>query len=1516
MRLPLKRLLCFCDFHTTFVVLLYALIMSTSRLVCSSALVASRFLGRVLFLVLVLLCSLVTAIAQEGSSTQSQLERINRTFARISESNAYVESLDYNDLAMVHLPIGMKRTISGMEVTIAVNRFALSTTHSELSVYAKAVIPQGDKGKRLVLFFGAEGVKGTHLGGLAGEVKLSLLQDVEIPFNGGNTTLVLKGEFNEKKGLAESNTYMTINCDGFKNLALDAEVHFPTSLMTSAQDGGQVIGRFSTVVDDWDDLLVSMSLPAFEIKGLRAYVFDVRDVVFDLSSVRNFGDIRFPDEYEQGFLPDERTLWRGVYAKNVSVTLPKAFSNARFSAKDLVIDDNGITGVFAADSILGFDKGSASGWSFSVDRFAMQLVASELVASELKGRLGLPFKGKTTALAYEGFMQMHDRYTLAVRPDSLIDFSIFNAQAQLDPSSYVKLDLIGDRFVPEAVLHGQMSLGKTAGLGDDAVKLASLKFRNLRLSTQAPYISVEAFGYEGEAKLGDFPLSIHKLTLGNSPQGGVRLTIGAGVTLGERLFSGQTEIALRAAYKDHIWHYEGMDVSEIALDAKIAGKIGLKGKLNWHRGDAVYGDGFAGDILLSLGLGGSADIAWQVRAGFGRKETNSYWYADGIGTFPQGVPIFAPMSLKGIGGALTYGVRAEGQSSGGGKFRHERYIPDESKGLGFKASTIFEISKVAQGEAALEMLFSRTGGLSMLGFYGYAEFPKNAENKGQEEERLVQQHRSIPSHLGEQMLQGGDFSKVLNGLSLSNLPEALRSSHIKGSLLMQLDLDNSSLHAISQVYVSSPAGVIKGSGDLGLAGMGVLHIDPQEWYLHLGTPSNPIGLKLNVGNILAVRSSAYLMAGSRIPAMPAPPQEVANLIGQDISRLSLGRNLDALSTGKGFAFGSNLAVRTGDLQFAIMYANFNAGLGFDVMLKDYGQAQCRGRSGTIGLDGWYAQGQAYAYLQGELGVKIKLWFVRMRVPVIRGGAAALLQAGLPDPTFFKGYLGVNLNVLGLIKGRARFKFTIGEECEVITPGTSPIDEPMINDLSPTIGEQEVSVFAIPQATFNVAMGKTFEASDDSGTSKLYRINLNSFDLKDKEGKSISAKLIWADDKTKLSLQAKEVLPPNTELTASVRVGFEEYVNGAWQQVMTSGKPAIEEKTHTFTTGGAPNEIPLSNVIYSYPVVGQAHFLTEESNKGYVQLQMGQKYLFEKGFDYKMSFLDEEGGRVSTEFRYNERENRLEFAIPSLKKKTPYTLSLAYTARGQEGQETPKSNSLANIDNEDFSGRIGGDKAERLVANDLEKAILSYDFTTSRYSTFRDKMQAVKVKDGFATYDEASAFPLELEVQADEAFDEAEVLGVDKTQGKALVQLKATLEEDYFTRIVFPLVYEGYPFGGIQLSHRGEQPYGVPPHHAFAPSPYYLSRLGEGTLSGKLYRFPFTFLAARVVFADYSDLQGLVINNKSKVSPSVYRRFALGSLPILKYGKYKALVSYVLPDGTVSTTTSIRYNNNLKFHSNE
>lgn len=438
---------------------------------------------RITFLLCILLLSIHVSYAQTKSNSVQQINELNDMFARIAASNSYVEDLNYNDAEAINLPLGLKRTIGGMEITIAISRFALQTSSTELGVYAKAVIPQGTKGGRTVLFFGAEGIKGTHTGGLAGELKLSLLHDVEIPFNRGNTKIVLKGNgLSKDRGISQSDTYMTIGCDGFHNLAIDAEVHFPTSLIVRAggQDttngstykpatnniikdrnlSNQVIGHFNTVIESWNDLLVSLDLPNFEIKGLKDYVFSLNNVILDFSSKRNAKTISFPEEYQQYYLPDEQVLWRGIYAENVSVTLPEAFSRASFSAKGLLIDDYGITGLFSADSILSLDKGSADGWRFSVDHFGLNLMASELVAAEFTGRLGLPFKGKNTTLGYEGYLQPNNEYTMRIKNEDALDFSIFKAKAHLEKNSSVTLRLVENRFIPEAILHGYMTLGK------------------------------------------------------------------------------------------------------------------------------------------------------------------------------------------------------------------------------------------------------------------------------------------------------------------------------------------------------------------------------------------------------------------------------------------------------------------------------------------------------------------------------------------------------------------------------------------------------------------------------------------------------------------------------------------------------------------------------------------------------------------------------------------------------------------------------------------------------------------------------------------------------------------------------------------------------------------------------------------------------------------------------------------------------------------------------------------------
>ena len=1465
----------------------------------------------------VLLCiSFITTegYAQSPGNTQRQLEAIERTFANLAQRNAYVEDLSFNEEAPVHLPLGMKRTIGGMEITIAVNRFALHTASTELGVYAKAVIPQGAEGKRQVLFFGAEGIRGTHSGGLVGELKLSLLHDVEIPFSGGNMSVVLKGHaLSKTRGVSESDTYMTVSCDGFRSLSLDAEVLFPKSLLVPADAGQpQVRGHFRTVVTSWDDLLVSVDLPSFQIKGLKDYIFSLEGVSLDLSSQRNDDKLHFPEEYQRQYMPEEAVLWRGVYANKVSVTLPQAFSRASFSARGLIIDDYGVTGLFAADSILPLERGDASGWRFSVDHFGLNLIASELVSADFRGRLQLPFRGEHTQLGYEGELFADNEYAMRVKTEEALDFSVFNAKAYLDRNSYVSLRLVGEKFLPEATLHGYMALNGDGASSSTTPKLDRLLFRNLRLRTSAPYLTADYLGYEGEAKLGNFPLSIHKLALDSKGGDRVRLTIGAGINLGEKLFSGETEIGLLARYEERAWVFDKLEVGAIKLDASIAKVINLKGELNWHRDDSQYGDGFAGDVEMGISFDSSkaqSTLAAKIkaRAAFGRKDSHRYWYVDGMASFRPGVPLLGVMTLNGLGGALTSGVRAEGTHSEGGKFSNAHYIPDATMGLGFKASTIFEIGKASYAEAALEMLFTKAGGLGSVGLYGYGEFPNGGgKNRGAIEERLKVQQRTL---LSEQFKQN-DWKAL--GQSLKQLPGVLKDNGLSGTLCVQMDLQNRVLHATSDVYINTPGGLLQGIGNRGQAGRGILHIDPREWYLHLGDPSRRLGVQLAVGNILAVKSGSYFMAGSRIPEMPTPPQAVADILGQDLDRLRLGRNLEALSSGRGLAFGSDLAIRTGDLQFLMMYANFNAGLGFDVMLKDYGAAQCRGRSGSVGLNGWYAQGQAYAYLQGELGVKIKLWFLRTRIPVIKGGAAALLQAGLPDPTFFKGYLGVDLNVLGLLKGKARFKLTIGEECDLTLPGSSPVDEPMINDLAPSSGEEAVSVFTSPEATFNVAMGKSFEASNDAGEQKMYRIQLQDSYVKDQQGALIQGKLIWSKDQQSVRFQPKEVLPPNSKLTAVVRVAFEELVGGSWKQVQTSGKPAVEEKQVSFTTGGAPQNIPVQNIVYAYPVLDQRYLLPRESSRGYIQLQLGQKYLFDQGFAYRLSFLAEGETPITSDFTYREAEQRLEFTLPQLKTSKAYRLELSYRPQEQSTTKTEATEASQSAERGDSSLHIGGDKARAQLNTELEQSILSYNFSTSRFATFTEKIKSLRQREELAL-DAGEAITLGVDVQGKEAFDEAEVIGVASTQQRPLLSLQTELQEDYFTGTVLPLVYSGYPYGAIRLTNRDEDAIGVPPYRAFSPSQTYLSKLGDGSLRVASFRFPFTYDAGLVAYRDYRDLQGSIVNSLGQVSPDVYRRFIFGTLPVLKYGKYKAWISYVLPDGSVSSRVEYFFHNPLKLN---
>lgn len=1476
------------------------------------------------FLFLVVISILGTA-QPKSSFSREQLETVKKTFEAIAQSDAYTESL--TSASQNILPVGLKRVINNMAITLAVDKAYFHTDYTSLSVYAQVVLPQKGSeqdlmSKEKTLFFGAREIKLSHDGSIIGDANLTLLEDIEIPFNNGKMSVTLKGDYDNTTGNTQSKTYMSIDCKGFKELGIDADISFPTTLIKTAAEtptsDPTVRGHFRTVINNWNDIVANITLPSFEIVGLDGFIFNLRDVVFDFSDTRNDEAVHYPAGYDQKYMiPGAPTLWRGVYAGAVEITLPKAFNNTsdqptRFLANSLLIDENGISGLFTAENILAFDNGSASGWNFSVNKFKLELEANKLTAAGFEGEIGLPFKGKNTKLNYTALIQENNEYLMQVSTIDSLDFSVFNAKATILPNSYLKLHVINNQFRPEALLHGNMSIDTG---GDIPASIPSLQFRSLLLKTESPYISAEYLGYNGKISFGKFPVSISDIAL-KANNGEVELASNIEVTLSTGMFAGKTRLAFLASLQESSggrqhWQFDGVRLDDINVNATIAETITLKGKVSWKKDHVVYGEGFYGD--LKMGLTKPFHMELGMKAAFGKKDDFRYWFVEGEFISPVGIPVAGMLSIKGLSGAVSHQMKGTGTRStqAGNTFSSTEYVPDKNTGLGLKAAVLLTIGSIAHGEACFDIAFSTKGGLNFIGFYGYAEFSggKLKTNGLTNKYAAILEKENAYSGGDLDALKQVDFNKAAE--IVSPIPQDLKHG-IMGSIGIQYDFSNRAFHAQTELTVNVLGGFIRGTGSECKAGWGVLHFSPDEWYVHLGNPTNRLGVKISLGNIINISSGTYLMSGSRIPAMPPPPSEVANILHQDLSRLTLGRNMDALGLGKGFALGTDFRVATGDLTFLMLYANFAAGIGFDIMLKDYGEAQCKGRSGAVGMDGWFAQGQAYAYLQGELGVKINLWFLKTKFPIIKGGAAALMQTMFPNPGYFKGYLGVNVNVLGLIKGNIRFKLAIGEECDLVIPGSSPIEMAMINDVSPADGENSVSVFTMPQATFNTCIGKSFEAEDDNGIG-VYRIQLKSFTLRDDKNNIVKGELKWNSNKDAVMFQAKEVLPPKVPLKAEVLVSFDKFENGQWKTVYTSGQEAVEKRICTFTTDGAPDNIPMENILYTYPVVDQRFYLPEESKEGFVQLQLGQKYLFEKGFDYKLAFTDANKQSVQAPFRYNEDGNRLEFSIPELKKLQKYTLNIAYTPDSENtAKYSGKGGDKQILQSEDGSLNMTGQTAVTGVNTTAEKDILNYGFTTSRYRTFKQKMDAIKTKDGaIAERADISARFL-YKIRSDEAFDETEVTGVDKSSGKALIQPYALLEESFYTDIIHPIVYKGYPFGGLNLQNRDETIIGVPPHKSVFVYTPYLDEIKANPNPGVFY-FPYSYETSIICEYDFRDLQSQVVNNRHMVDSETYLRFLNGRLPFIKKGKYKTVLKYVLPNGKETSAYGFEFNNFLLFN---
>ena len=1479
-----------------------------------------------------------------SQETQKDLELAKATIEQIEKNSSLTDFLEPKKLSM--LPIGIKKTIGGIQYMLGISKATFKAEYTELTAFVRIIIPQKDaNGQSKQLFFGANNIKLSHKGGLVGDTNLALLGDVPIKINGEHLLLILKGGMNMATGEVDKKTYVTIDCNGFKELGITADLKFSRNLIVPVNDKfiaedktAHVTTNFKTVVSNWNDILVEISMPKFELASKKGFCFELNNAVLDFSDLRNSKNVNWPINYEAKYLvPGNENLWRGIYVETLNVVLPEEFkkknSKARihFNAKDLLIDRMGVSGHFLGTNLISLDEGDASEWEMSLDSLDVKIAANSLVSANFNGEILLPVsdkasscsQGQRSELKYKGSIDpIKDEYILNAQVTNDICFQAFKATATIKENSYVELKVKDGKFLPKAVLFGTLSLkasnksvsttqSEPNAQTKETVDFKGIMFENLTLQTVTPYLTADYFGYKNlqskDASLSNFPVTVNEISLITSPES-ASLKVDLAINIMENQFTGQTKFYVIGKFgkEEGIqkWKYDSLKFEQIEIGADIGG-MKLKGSIAIMDNDPVYGKGFKG--MLSCDFTGGIKV--EANAIFGAT-TFRYWYVDAMAdnlNIPSGA-----ITFKGFAGGASYRMKKEGFTSNF-TASGSTYVPDITSGLGVKAMIKFSGTASADafwGGAGFEIAFNSNSGMNRISIYGEGHVMQPFEipvpDKLKDVLKKVSEKEAKFSKAILEKLKREDLSKAAEEL----YPNDIKSSMgINAFAAIEYDFMSKILHGTFDLYIDTPGGFIKGRASGNRAGWAVLHFAPDKWYIHMGTPTDRLGLKMAIGPV-EVEAGGYFMMGDDIPASPPPPAVVAQILGVNAEQLDYMRNENSLRNGKGFAFGSDFSIKTGDITFLLFYANFNAGFGFDIMVKDYGEAACKG-SGPIGINGWYANGQSYAYLQGELGIKVKLFMIRKKIPIIKGGGAVLLQAKLPNPVWIRGYLGGHFNLLGgLVKGRFRFKLEFGKECEFIN------DTPLnglkaIADITPTKDAKDVNVFAVPQVGFNMPIDKNFTIEEDNGT-KTYRLKLEEYTVK-KNGTPILGSMSWNTTNDLVSFNAAEVLPQNSDLTLNVKVSFQEYSNGAWKTIYDNGQIATENETVNFTTGAAPNNIPITNIAYCYPVFDQKYVYQNESKQAYVVLKQGQSYLFElKPGQAQKAFYKTGSKTINGALTYSPSLKKVSVDMPDLERNKSYNLTLMTLETQLEANNNLKeSYQTQNLDSE-TSVETKNNELKETITGGQGIELLQYNFKTSQYNTFQEKMAVKKPKQTLVEIIYSDVHALHSINNSSEPFDEIELIGNTKTLNIPLVTTEAILDDNYYKNEIFPLIYKGYPLESDLTLNRNTNVLGVPPTKGVETLVWYLDYIMNNSSSFMLRDYlPYRYNLPFYYKTDFVNLRYKVVNkylnttNQEMISK--YDYIINGQFPYLKKGNYNIKLNYTLPGGQLGTSSIFTFN---------
>ncbi|HLP92802.1 MAG TPA: hypothetical protein VK168_02155 [Saprospiraceae bacterium] len=1117
--------------------------------------------------------------------------------------------------------------------------------------------------------------------------KISLASDKTFALT-DHTSFILFGGANK--------TYLEFDCKGISKVQLNGGMEFSRdkAIPVDAQNKvvaapAKLVAKFEVAIENAMNWTADATLshPKFSVPHAEGILFSAQNLKIDQSSTANVPGMKFPSNHPK----KNKVDWRGIYLGTVSITMPDWMKDGKKNApvavvglSDLLLDKTGLwTNVQALNVMPKLDDGDLAGWAFSVDTIRLKIESSALTGGGVGGYLRLPVceSGVKYAATIAAGNPEAD-FSFSVKTTDEVEIDAFIAKAVFGPNSSITIAKKDGKWSPAADVNGSITVGWEEANKDaqkenavSSFKLPTLQFSKLLIQNNAQgKPRVQEFKIEwdnpnvkqnDQHKLAGFPLKLGGLSVdcdGDVLALGLDLDIT--LTKGEANkngLKGSTAFSINGQYDNDkkCYLYKNTTIDSISVNAKLSvAEIG--GALALYKKDDTFGNGFKGSITATIrGIGIGVTATLQVGNVTEKGQNFDYFFFDGLFKYDQGFKIpGAPMaSIYGFGGGVWYNMEptsplkdfnyaAYGENPGdlnkpGSTATGVVFEPQLGK-LGFKAKVLFGLSGGAQA-----------GGKTFNGDVTFTMY-LSTEDK---------------FRLDSIVLDGNAY--VVQPMDSRN------NARIHGFMHMQMDFVSPSFTLVAGLQVDLGSVL---SGDATLA----MHFSKQEWYVHLGKWStkelegmdpwsnSPENTRCNLNidlKVLEASVGCYFMIGSDVPGLPPLPKSIRDkMVDQNNKPVSDNRpDFGSFDGAKpGFGFGAALKAEI-DISVLIVYADIDITIGFDAVLQDLkGATTCDGN--TVGVNGWYAQGQAYALLDAEVGLRLDLWFWKSPSwKLFDMYAVAVLEGSFPNPNYFKGFIAVNGQALnGLIKVNRSFQFETGEK-PCYNP--SPFGQyPIVAAISPKENDK-VAAHKNVQIAFNFPRGYFEVANTEQPEipAKFYCYKIEKFEVKHGNQSLPMSAIDYVDEyhaqyypKTQYGLWPEK---------AHLRLFIE--VNGYEKGKATPVTKKPERDTVEFDTREWPKKVDWAMLQESNPQPNK-RFFNHNGKKGFLKYKpnKGQGYIFNPQNDdkalydvsktkYYTVFTELKTGKRSIgTFTYNNDGSLIEFPIPAdLKKTTIYSFEL-------------------------------------------------------------------------------------------------------------------------------------------------------------------------------------------------------------------------------------------------------------------